>query len=115
MVLFAAVSMAVSNAGLTKILAFSVPVLNGIYPVAIALIFLSFAGKGGRAMYRLTVLLTGAVSIVYALEGAGISVPVLSQLFALLPGYGLGLGWILPGLIGALAGKGLDAAAGERK
>ena len=105
--------MAVSNAGLTKILAFSVPVLNGIYPVAIALIFLSFAGKGGRAMYRLTVLLTGAVSIVYALEGAGISVPVLSQLFALLPGYGLG--WILPGLIGALAGKGLDAAAGERK
>lgn len=110
--LFAAVSMAVSNAGLTKILAFSVPVLNGIYPVAITLIFLSFAGKESRAMYRLSVTLTGVVSVVYALEGAGISISAVSGLFALLPGYELGLGWILPGLAGALAGKGLDVWSG---
>ena len=39
--IFALVSMAVSNAGLTQILAVSVPVLNAIYPVAIVLIFLA--------------------------------------------------------------------------
>lgn len=112
--LFAAVSMAVSNAGLTKILAFSVPVLNGIYPVAIALIFLSFTGTGGRGMYRLSVLLTGTVSIAYALEGAGIRIQAVSHIFSLLPGYELGLGWILPGLAGALAGKWLDTVTGLR-
>ena len=62
-------------------------------------------------MYRLTVALTAPVSVVYALEGAGITIPSVSGFFALLPGYELGLGWILPGLAGALAGKGLDAAA----
>ena len=104
MILFAAVSMAVSNVGLTKILVFSVPVLNGIYPVAIALIFLSFTGTGSRRMYRLAVLLTGIVSIAYALEGAGIRIQPISQILSsLLPGYELGLGWILPGLAGALA------------
>ena len=113
-ILFAAVSMAVSNMGLTKILVFSVPVLNGIYPVAIALIFLSFTGTGSRRMYRLAVLLTGMVSIAYALEGAGIRIQLISQILSLLPGYELGLGWILPGLAGALAGKWLDTVAGLR-
>ena len=65
-------------------------------------------------MYRLAVLLTGIVGIAYALEGAGIRIQPISQILSLLPGYELGLGWILPGLAGALAGKWLDTVAGLR-
>lgn len=103
--LFAAVSLIVSNAGLTRILAFSVPLLNGIYPIAIILIFLSFFRRGTESMYRLSILLTGIVSVVYALEGAGLKIPGAADVFSLLPGYSLGLGWIFPGLIGAVLGR----------
>lgn len=103
--LFAVISVVVANAGLTKILALSVPVLNGIYPVAIMLIFLSFLGKGTRGMYRMAVLFAGIVSVVYAFEGAGIEISGLSGAMSLLPGYGLGLGWILPGLAGLVIGR----------
>lgn len=67
--LFAAVSVVVANAGLTRILALSTPVLNAIYPVAIMLIFLSFLKTATSGMYRLGVLFTGIVSVFYAAWG----------------------------------------------
>ena len=40
--MFALISLIISSAGLNKILAVSVPVLNAIYPIAIVLIVLAF-------------------------------------------------------------------------
>lgn len=64
--LFAAVSFIIANAGLNTILAFSVPVLSLIYPVALALILLSFLpGKAGHSviLYRIVISITAFYSI----------------------------------------------------
>lgn len=102
-VLFAVVSMVISNAGLTQILAVSAPVLGALYPVAIVLIALSFFQRwleGRRWVYPLAVLCTGAVSVLSALGDLGLPLAFLDAL----PLAGLGLGWLLPALIGTAAG-----------
>src|SRR5699024_2446129 len=99
--IFAFVSMVISNAGLNQILAVSVPVLNVIYPVAIVLIFLELADRlvrRRRAVYVAAVSCVGIVSFLYALEQSGIlgaGGQVIESAFGWLPGYGIGLGWIL--------------------
>ena len=72
-VLFALVSMAISNAGLTQILEVSAPVLSAIYPVAIVLIALSFFQRwleGRRWVYPAAVLCTGVFSVLFACKGS---------------------------------------------
>ena len=102
-------SMTVANLGLNKILAISVPVLNAIYPIAIMLIILGCLDrlfKGNRVVYGLTILFTGMVSIVDALEQAGINLGNSVSLFEKLPLYGDGLGWVVPALVGMAIGVG---------
>ena len=104
---FAAVSLVISSAGLNRILTVSEPVLNAIYPVAIVLIVLAFLGPLTRrwpAMFPCSILLTGIVSVVYALEQSKVVIPFLSQATTYLPGYGAGLGWVVPALAGMAAG-----------
>lgn len=107
MAVFVVTSVVIANAGLGRILAFSVPVLNAIYPIAIVLIILSFICKGeGRygRIYPLSILFTGIISVVFALEGAGIVIPGVMKACAMIPGYEMGLGWLLPAAAGVLAG-----------
>ncbi|MEQ2455308.1 branched-chain amino acid transport system II carrier protein [Flavonifractor hominis] len=102
-VLFAVVSMIISNAGLTQIIAVSAPVLGAIYPVAIVLIALSFFQRwleGKRLVYPVAVLLTGVFSILYALKGLGLPLSVLNYM----PLASVGLGWVIPAAIGILLG-----------
>ena len=104
---FAAISLVISSAGLNRILTVSEPVLNAIYPVAIVLIVLAFLGPLTRrwpAMFPCSILLTGIVSVVYALEQSKVVIPFLSQATTYLPGYGAGLGWVVPALAGMAAG-----------
>lgn len=103
--IFAAVSFIISNVGLTRILEISVPVLNAIYPVAIVLILLSFGfrdGKRWRSVYICSVGFTGVVSVISALEQAGII--LLPKALLMLPLYTMGLGWIVPALAGMMVG-----------
>lgn len=103
---FAAVSLLVSGAGLNRILAISVPVLGVIYPIAIVLIVLAFMGsftKRWPAVFPGSILLTGIVSLVYALEQNNVAAS-LAGLLAWLPGYRVGLGWIVPALAGMALG-----------
>lgn len=139
-VVFAGVSLLISNAGLDRILQFSVPVLNAIYPVAIVLIALAFLNpliKGWKRVYPCAILFTGVASVLYALEecsfldkvlpwllgrlfgnavsGAAAAAGVrLEALLALLPGYEMGLGWILPAAAGCALGI-LLSLAGDRE
>lgn len=115
-VFFAAVSVAVSNAGLDLILQVSVPVLNTIYPVAIVLIVLSFLdrplGRFGR-VYPTAILFTAVASVAYTVDGL-LPLPVLNDLLAAVPLAAQGLGWVLPAAVGLAVGifrsqKGADA------
>jgi LIVCS family branched-chain amino acid:cation transporter len=101
-------SLIVSNFGLTQLIAFSVPVLLMIYPPAIVLIVLSFLHshfKGTRFIYKATILLTSVFSI---LDGLAQSVlPFAAQLengLAFFPLYDIGIGWIIPAMLGGLIG-----------
>ena len=116
--LFALISLIISSAGLNKILAVSVPVLDAIYPIAIVLIVLAFMGPLTRrwpAMYPWAILFTGAVSVVYALEQSKFVIPFLTQATTFLPGYGAGLGWIVPAFVGMAAGIIYSSAMGEQE
>lgn len=113
---FAVVSLGISSAGLNVILAVSVPVLGAIYPVAIVLIVLAFLNPLTRrwpAMFPCSIFMTGIVSLVHALEQSKVVIPFLSQAATFLPGYGLGLGWIVPALAGMAAGVLVSSAAGN--
>ena len=87
----------VSNLGLSTILSISVPILNAIYPIAIVLIILGLSNQlweKNAYAYPLIVSGTTVVSVIYALDSAGISLGFVTALFRLLPGYAPGFGWL---------------------
>lgn len=111
-------SMVLANMGLNKILAISVPVLNAIYPIAIMLIALSMLDKffiNNKVVYSCAILFTGVVSVVDALNQAGIKLGFLVNAFSKLPLYEKGLGWIVPGILGILVGYTISALRKEEK
>ena len=90
-------SFLVCNLGLSMILSISIPVLNAVYPVAIVLILLGLSHglwKDNAYVYPLTVSGTGVLSVLYALDEAGLPLGVMGGLLHKLPLYGLGFGWI---------------------
>ena len=101
-------SLVISNVGLTQLIAFSVPVLIGIYPLVIVLIFLVFLDPlfGGRTeVYRYSMLLTAIVSLVDGLKAANISLGFVTKSFSsYLPLFDISLGWLMPAVAGAVLG-----------
>lgn len=96
-------SMIFANVGLTQILKISVPVLTAIYPMAIVLMVLSLLNdlyKGNSYVYLFAMICTSLVSIVESLGQFGLKINIMDNL----PLYSEGLGWILPGIIGAVMG-----------
>jgi len=92
-----AFSFLICNLGLNAILSISIPVLNAIYPVSIVLILLGLSHslwEKNSYVYPLTVAGTGCVSVVYALESAGVPLGIVSRVFHLLPLYAPGFGWV---------------------
>lgn len=90
-------SFVICNQGLTTILSISVPILNAIYPVSIMLIVLGLCDpfiRGNRFIYPLTIFGTAVISILYAIDGMGISLGFISKLCHSLPLYDLGFGWV---------------------
>lgn len=95
-------SFLICNQGLNTILSLSIPVLNAIYPMSIALIVLGMCHKWlerFRYVYPLTIGAIGCVSVLYVLEQAGISLGFISILCHQLPLYALGLGWVVVGIV----------------
>jgi len=100
-------SMLVANVGLTTLIQISVPVLVGIYPLAIMLMVLPFFDKlfqGSSFVYTGAMIGTSAISIFDGLSQASIDVTPITSILAIIPFYSEGVGWILPGVIGALIG-----------
>ncbi|MFH7767031.1 branched-chain amino acid transport system II carrier protein [Acinetobacter sp. BSP-28] len=94
-------SLLISNLGLTKLIAVSVPVLSAIYPPAITVILLSFCGKFFNQPSRVIAPVTAiafAFGIVDGLKVAGFS----EQLPAFLQNLPLNeqnLAWLIPSVI----------------
>ena len=90
-------SFLVCNQGLSAILSVSIPILNAIYPVAIVLILLGLSHglwTRNHFAYPLTVAGTGVVSVIYALDTAGIPLGALTTLCKRLPLYDMGYCWV---------------------
>ncbi|CAM3564644.1 branched-chain amino acid transport system II carrier protein [Vibrio aquimaris] len=87
----------VANVGLSQLIALSVPVLFALYPVAIALVGLTFIRKflpNPKLAYRLVLSVSLIFALIDAAKVAGVDVSALS----ILPMFDIGMGWLLPTL-----------------
>ncbi|MGJ7095200.1 branched-chain amino acid transport system II carrier protein [Vibrio hannami] len=85
----------VANVGLSQLIAFSVPVLFALYPVAIALVTLTFFRNrlpNAQLAYRVVL----GVSLLFALIDAAKIVGINVAAFDVLPLFSYGMGWLLP-------------------
>lgn len=110
-VIFSVFSFVVSNAGLTNIITFSVPVLMLLYPLAIVTILLAFTSPLFNHAKIVYVASTAAALCIGVVDGLktffasiGMDNPgwfqsIVTFLDENLPLYSQGLGWVLPVLI----------------
>lgn len=95
-------SFLICNQGLNVILSISVPILDAIYPISIILIVLGLLDsyiKNIPYIYPCTIGAVGFISIIYAIENAGLNLGKISKFFHSLPLYSLGLGWAVVALV----------------
>lgn len=110
-VIFSVFALVVTNAGLSNIITYSIPVLMFLYPLAIVLILLAFTSplfNHARAVYVATITVTFFIAVIdgfKTLTGTlGVENPVWLQSVidfygTVLPLYNEGLGWLLPAAI----------------
>lgn len=113
---FAIFSCVVSNFGLTAIIAFSVPLLNALYPVAIVLVLMGMAARAVDRVpfvWKWTVGVVAVESVIVSLRDA--FAPGAWLPFDALPFADLGLSWIAPALVGVLLGLVHSALAARQK
>lgn len=92
----------VANVGLAQLIALSVPVLFALYPVAIALVVLTFLRKklpNPQVAYRVVILVSLLFALIDAAKVAGVDVSALSML----PLFEVGMGWLLPTAVAMVA------------
>jgi LIVCS family branched-chain amino acid:cation transporter len=109
-IFFVVFSWVVSNQGLDQLIKFSVPVLVGLYPVAIVLVALSLLDRYWRSsalVFRGTMLVTLVFGVVDALSAAGFS-EWMPELFNQLPLAEQQMGWLVPALVVVLVLKVVD-------
>lgn len=107
-VLLCLISGLIANLGLSEILKVSIPVLNFLYPMSIALIILGLLHDRlpfrGQKVYRMTIGLVGFYSLLEILS------PVLlhgshSALLLKIPLENKGFGWVMAGFVGFIVGN----------
>ena len=113
-VVFSLVSLLIANLGLDAIIAYSLPVLMLLYPLAITLILLGLTGRFFRHDRRVYICVTAAAFVAAlfdfckALPAALIESlrlqPVIDLAQRFLPFYSLGIGWLCPTLLGLAIG-----------
>lgn len=97
----------VSNVGLDTLLDTVLPLLVVLYPLVIVLVLLSFFDrfwKGRTEVYAFSMLFSLFFSIFDGCKTAGISLGGLTEKVMQLPLASLGIGWVLPALVGFLIG-----------
>lgn len=114
-VMLAGFSLLVSNLGLTKLIAFSIPVLTAIYPPCIVLVALSFCAGLWHSQSRILAPVM-AVSLLFgvidALKGANLA-GWLPESLAHLPLSEQGLAWLVPSVAMLFVAVLLDRMLGK--
>ncbi len=113
-VIFSVVSFIIANFGLSSIIAYSVPVLMFLYPLAITLILLGLFGNlfgHNRYVYGFVTGFTLFEAIFDFIKALPVAVtnalhfdkwiPILNKVFPL---YEYGVGWLVPALVGLVIG-----------
>ena len=115
-VLFSVVSLFFANLGLNGIIQLSIPVLMMLYPLAIVLILIALGQRllrgAAPAAYRIVTAFTMICAVGDLLrtlpEGIAAKLSPVIDLFAcVLPFYELGMGWVIPALVGLLIALGV--------
>ena len=113
-IVFSLFSFVISNAGLGAILKFSLPVLLFLYPITIVLITLCLMGRIFH--YKKSVFVCSiTLTIISAFLGIIEALPSIMQeiipfskafvtLYNVLPFSSIGMGWIIPALVGFICG-----------
>ncbi len=126
-IIFSAASFLIANLGLNSIIAYAVPVLMFLYPLAITLIILGLFGnyfKHSKYVYGFVTGFTFIAAIYDLLnalfsKGTFVADKVLPIMKTVLPFADLGLAWVLPAAVGFLIGfiimkvKSADEVANE--
>lgn len=97
----------IANLGLNQIIAISIPFLEMAYPLTIVLVTMSFFHRfyrGSHKVYAGAMLLTGIVSLNDGLVGFGIKIPFVQSFISSLPLASVGLGWVIPAIVGGAVG-----------
>ncbi|MGM9940564.1 MAG: branched-chain amino acid transport system II carrier protein [Bulleidia sp.] len=111
-ILFTLFSFIISNIGLSGIIQWSIPVLMLIYPPAIALVFLAFAGRlfahDGR-VYQMTMIFVWIAACFDFLRALPVTLTdflarTVNTVTAVLPFSDISLGWVVPAMIGFVIG-----------
>ena len=112
--IFTFFSFAISNVGLSKIIAYSVPALFFIYPLSIVLILLCLFGRFfsyDRTVFRVCIYLTLPFALLDSLkillESSFLHLDFVKSLltaFGHIPLFKMGLTWLLPSLLGFVLG-----------
>ncbi|GHI00242.1 branched-chain amino acid transport system II carrier protein [Neobacillus kokaensis] len=101
------VSFLIANLGLNQIISISVPFLVMAYPLTIVLVTLAFLHRffgGAQKVYASAMFLTGFVSLYDGLKMFGLEWSVLEAWMSVLPFASVGLGWVVPAVVGGLVG-----------
>ena len=124
-VVFCLLSFLIANLGLDLIIAYSLPVLMFLYPLAIVLIVLTLFGgafRHDRIVLRWTIGATAAAAVFDLLRALPESArallrldPVIEAAGALLPLSAQGFGWVVPALAGLLIGLAFRAVRTPRR
>ena len=107
---FVLFSLLVSNQGLNELIRVSVPVLVGLYPLAIVLVGLALADRLWRSsarVFRPVMGVTLLFGIVDGLVAAGFDA-LVPGVFSQLPWAELGIGWVVPVLVTLLVAVAVD-------
>ncbi len=113
-VIFCVLSFAIANFGLNTIISLSLPMLMFLYPLTITLILLCLSGRffgfDRKVFAAVTIptLLAAVLDFLNALPAGAKSFlhaeAILEPASRFLPFYDLGLGWVVPALIGLVVG-----------
>ncbi|WP_186575918.1 branched-chain amino acid transport system II carrier protein [Aquibacillus kalidii] len=98
------VSFLITNLGLNQIIAISIPILVMIYPVAMTLIVLTLINQPPMVV-RFAVLFTAFISIFEGLMSFGLTLSFITPVLESMPFHSIGLGWVIPTLIGGIIGR----------
>ena len=113
-ILFCLISFAIANFGLSRIIQLSLPMLMFLYPLTITLILLCLAGRWfgyDRRVFVAVIIptaLAAGLDFIAALPPAVTALPAMEHLLAgantFLPFFSIGMGWVVPALLGLAAG-----------